>query len=158
MVSISNKKPTRRCAVATANVEFSNGHPYSMIVEGNLSKGDAFAVARIAGIQAAKKTSDLIPLAHPGLGITGVDLQVLPRPPGKAVSDYGGVKISATVECEGKTGVEMEALTAASVAGLTLYDMFKGVDKHMVMKGIRVVKKEGGKGGAWTWDEEQSET
>lgn len=152
MVSISSKQPSRRLAIAISSIRFSNGTPHSLIMNGKLAKGDAFAVARVAGIQAAKKTSDLIPLAHPGLGITGVNLGVVSIQPGPDEDDFGSVKITATVECEGKTGVEMEAITAASLAGLTIYDMFKAVDRGMVMEGVRVIRKEGGKSGTWVFD------
>ena len=124
-------------------------------------------MARIAGIQAAKKTADLIPLAHPGLSITGVSVRLepfingnLPVPFNKSslglnqkAKMFGGVVITATVQCEGKTGVEMEAITSASVAGLTMYDMLKGVDKAMVLTATRVVAKSGGKSGDWVWDD-----
>lgn len=120
------------------------------------------AVGRIAGIQAAKKTSDLIPLAHPGLGITGVVVEIEPFVTSNKdihsvglTRDYGGIKIKARVDCEGKTGVEMEALTAASVAGLTMYDMLKGIDKGMMLTQTRVIEKMGGKSGGWRWDEEK---
>ncbi len=183
-----------------------------------MKKGDAIAVARVGGIMAAKKTADLIPLAHPSIGITGVNIDVdvfqgangrvalaeeeqsndrakriwkreepiqrdgpdlsfacgehsrshltIINPssgkkcafhagasPTSYESKFGGVQITATVECDGKTGVEMEALAAASVAGLTIYDMCKGVDKGMVMQGVRVMRKTGGKSGGWKWDE-----
>lgn len=142
-----------------------------MLIESRLRKGDALAVARIAGIQAAKKTSDLIPLAHPGLSITGVTVDLHPFPGDNVpypISEYvgdgggydllgsnpvsGGVLVTATVSCDGKTGVEMEALTAASVAGLTMYDMLKGIDKAMVLTSGRVTAKSGGKSGDWKWD------
>ncbi|EXJ66316.1 uncharacterized protein A1O5_10468 [Cladophialophora psammophila CBS 110553] len=169
MVSITNKKPTSRSATATTLLLFSHYGTYGVLFASRLRKGDALAVARVAGIQAAKKTSDLIPLAHPGLNITGVTVRLepfmgdnLPYPLSEGKVDaaipsdikrlYGGVLVTATVACEGKTGVEMEAITAASVAGLTMYDMLKGVDKEMVLTGTRVTAKSGGKSGDWEWD------
>lgn len=167
MVSIAGKKVTSRSATATTLLLFSNAWTYSSLLAARLRKGDAMSVARIAGIQAAKKTSDLIPLAHPGLNITGVTVHLeafvgdnLPYPMSKTnlgINEniqplYGGVLITATVACEGKTGVEMEAITAASVAGLTMYDMLKGVDKAMSLTSTRVVAKSGGKSGDWEWD------
>jgi molybdenum cofactor biosynthesis enzyme len=195
MISISSKVPTHRTATAVCTVLFSKPVTYTALSTATLRKGDALAVARVAGIMAAKKTADLIPLAHPGIGIAGVSVEVelfegskgsssshpveraeaassvaetkpdlsfvgiSGAPPNSDAntpspqSRFGGVTITATVECEGKTGVEMEALTAVSVAGLTVYDMCKGVDKGMVMQGVRVVKKTGGKSGGWVWDE-----
>ena len=166
MVDIAHKTPTRRSAAATAFVSFSNGNPYASLTDSTLPKGDAIAVARIAGIQAAKKTADLIPLAHPGLGLTGVEVDIeLLRPSatspnrdadfpmaGEAGLEFGGVKITTHVSCEGKTGVEMEALTAANVAALTIYDMCKAVDKHMLITGVQVIVKKGGKSGSWALD------
>jgi molybdenum cofactor biosynthesis enzyme len=197
MISITSKAPTYRTASAICTVLFSNPSAYTALSTATLQKGDALAVSRVAGIMAAKKTADLIPLAHPGIGITGVTTEVElfepsagessarakrageetaagtnPASPGISAASpmemaskatippnckYGGVSITATVECEGKTGVEMEALTAASVAGLTVYDMCKGVDKGMVMQELRVVKKTGGKSGGWVWDEASGE-
>lgn len=163
MVDISHKPPTRRAATAKAFLLFSNSHPYTSLTQKSLAKGDATAVARLAGIQAAKKTADLIPLAHPGLGLTGVkvDIDLLwpstethaMKPDdyvGETGFEFGGVKITAYVSCDGKTGVEMEALTAANVAALTMYDMCKSVDKHMVITGVRVTMKKGGKSGRWS--------
>ncbi|KAJ9616300.1 hypothetical protein H2200_000018 [Cladophialophora chaetospira] len=170
MVSIARKKPTSRSATANALLLFSHSGTYSALVASRLQKGDALAVARIAGIQAAKKTADLIPLAHPGLDITGVTVRLepfernnVPYPLSEAFRQsthmlpdipklHGGVLVTATVACEGKTGVEMEAITAASVAGLTMYDMLKGVDKCMVLTSTRVTAKSGGKSGDWEWD------
>ncbi|KIW70116.1 molybdenum cofactor biosynthesis protein A [Phialophora macrospora] len=173
MVSIAQKKPTARSATATSLLLFSHDGTYNVLFASRLQKGDALAVARIAGIQAAKKTSDLIPLAHPGLDITGVTVRLEPfmgdnvpyplseafriegkKPHVAADVDtlHGGVLVTATVACEGKTGVEMEAITAASVAGLTMYDMLKGVDKCMVLTSTRVTAKSGGKSGDWEWD------
>lgn len=163
MVDISHKIPTRRTAAAIAFVLFSNPKPYTSLTDKSLPKGDALAVARIAGIQAAKKTAALIPLAHPGLSITGVTVEIELLTPsfgkhghnsdlhiGESGFIHGGVKIAAQVSCDGKTGVEMEALTAANVAALTMYDMCKAVDKHMIITGVRVTMKRGGKSGHWS--------
>ena len=165
MVDISHKIPSRRSASATAFVLFSNPHPHACLTKKSLAKGDAIAVARIAGIQAAKKTADLIPLAHPGLGITRVQVDIELLDPsvenhdgyadvnlGEGGFEFGGVKITAHVSCDGKTGVEMEALTAANMAALTIYDMCKAVDKRMLITGVRVIMKRGGKGGHWSLD------
>lgn len=164
MVDITGKISTKRSATATTVLLFSHVLTYGALLAARLRKGDALAVARVAGIQGAKKAADLIPLAHPGLSITGASVHlepfvgdVLPHPftreaLGLAQNLYGGVVITATVSCEGKTGVEMEAMTSASVAGLTMYDMLKAVDKAMVLTATRVVAKSGGKSGDWKWD------
>ena len=112
------------------------------IVDGTLPKGDVLAVARIAGIQAAKRTGDLIPLCHP-LGLTRVAVEWTPD---EAAST---LDVEVVAECFGRTGVEMEALTAASVALLTVYDMCKAVDRGMVIEGVRLLEKRGGKSGVW---------
>jgi cyclic pyranopterin phosphate synthase len=144
MVSISEKQPTRRVATAKACVRFSTTIAARLIQENQIHKGDVLGVARVAGIMAAKKTAELIPLCHPiSISRVSVDLQVLED------DEQPRVDITATVACEGKTGVEMEALTAASTAALTVYDMCKAVDKGMVVEGLRVVLKEGGKSGRW---------
>jgi cyclic pyranopterin phosphate synthase len=140
MVDVSAKAETARVATATGRIDM-NEAARSAIAEGSAAKGDVFAAARIAGIMAAKKTSELIPLCHP-LPITGITLDL--------ALDATGATASATVKTSGKTGVEMEALTAASVALLTLYDMLKAVDKHMMIRDIHVTAKSGGKSGDWT--------
>ncbi len=112
------------------------------VMEGTSKKGDVLGIARIAGIMGAKKCADLIPLCHP-LPITKVALELAPDPA------LPGVRITATVKTSGQTGVEMEALTAVSVAGLTVYDMLKAVDKDMRIEGIRVMLKDGGKSGRY---------
>ncbi|KAK0738433.1 Molybdopterin cofactor biosynthesis C domain-containing protein [Schizothecium vesticola] len=141
MVSIGDKAPTKRTAVARCAVHFSSPLAPRLVRENQMKKGDVLGVARVAGIMAAKKTSELIPLCHP-INIThvGVELEV--------VRDEA-VEIEATVSVEGRTGVEMEALTAAAAAALTVYDMCKAVDKGMVVGGLRVVFKEGGRSGRW---------
>jgi cyclic pyranopterin phosphate synthase len=116
-----------------------------MILDGRVAKGDAMAVARVAGIMAAKRTSDLIPLCHP-LALTHAAVEFEPI--------VDGVLIQAVVETTGTTGVEMEALTAAGVAALTLYDMCKAVDRGMSIDGLRLLEKEGGKSGTWLRERE----
>jgi molybdenum cofactor biosynthesis protein MoaC len=165
MVSIAGKSPTNRSAAAISLLLFTQYETYQSLSQARQKKGDALAVARVAGIQAAKKTSDLIPLAHPSLAITSVKVDLtpfegpnLPLPVSKSpnlakeTGKYGGILITATVSCEGKTGVEMEALTAVTVAGLTLYDMLKAVDKGMSITQTRVFAKRGGKSGDWHWN------
>jgi GTP 3',8-cyclase len=150
MVSISSKQPTSRTAVAVCAVHFSQPTVLPLIGANSLQKGDVLSVARIAGIMAAKRTPDLIPLCHPiPIAHVSVDLDLQPGAPG---GPGDRVDIRATVSCDGKTGVEMEALTAASTAALTVYDMCKAVDKGMRVEGLRVVLKEGGKSGRWEMD------
>lgn len=139
MVDVARKAETHRRAVAGAVIRMKP-ETLAMIVEGHAPKGDVFAVARVAGIMAAKRTSEVIPLCHP-LSITHASVDLEP------VAE--GVRITATVETDGKTGVEMEALTAASVAALTLYDMCKAVDRGMTVEGLGLLSKEGGKSGTW---------
>jgi len=169
MVDISHKQETTRLATATATLLFSSPETYTVLSTQTTAKGDAIAVARIAAIQAAKKTSDLIPLAHPSLNITGITVDIesfsgvqqgfthAVLRHGEVVSalesSNGGVTVRATVKCQGKTGVEMEAITAATMGAVTLYDMLKAIDKGMVIVGARVVEKRGGKSGDWVWDE-----
>ncbi len=137
MVDVSEKDVTSRKAVAKGRVRLS-AEALALIVEGKAPKGDVFAAARLAGIMAAKKTADLIPLCHPlPLSAVNVDFTV----------EKEAIEITATVTVSGRTGVEMEALTAVSVAALTLYDMVKAVDKRMVIGDIRLVAKEGGRSG-----------
>lgn len=138
MVDVGDKAVTHRTATAEALVRMQPA-TLALIVDGQMPKGDVFAVARIAGIQAAKKTSELIPLCHP-LMLSSVKVELVAEAP-------DAVRISATCKLAGQTGVEMEALTAASVAALTLYDMCKAVDKGMVVENIRLLEKTGGKSG-----------
>lgn len=140
MVDISGKADTERTATAEATVVMQPG-TLDRIVQGGIAKGDVIATARIAGIMAAKKTSDLIPLCHP-LPITGVTVDLQRSAPGT-------LRIEATVKTTGKTGVEMEALTAASVAALTVYDMCKAVEKGIRVEMVRLIEKHGGKSGSW---------
>ncbi|MGS2717932.1 cyclic pyranopterin monophosphate synthase MoaC [Eionea flava] len=137
MVDVSGKAVTTRIAVASAYITMQ-ANTLQLIIDGGHKKGDVFAVARIAGIQAAKKCADLIPLCHP-LALTSVTVELIPN------LDQQRVDIIASCKLDGKTGVEMEALTAASVAALTLYDMCKAVDKTMCISGIKVTEKRGGK-------------
>lgn len=137
MVDVADKAVTHRRAVASAEVRMLP-ETLAMIVEGRASKGDVFAVARVAGIMAAKRTSDLVPMCHP-LALTHVSVNL---EPGDAT-----VLITAVAETDGKTGVEMEALTAAAVAALTIYDMCKAVDRGMVVAEVKLLEKEGGKSG-----------
>jgi cyclic pyranopterin phosphate synthase len=138
MVDVTDKSVTFREAVAEALVRM-RPETLAMIVQGDHPKGDVFAVARIAGIQAAKKTSDLIPLCHPLL-LTSVKVELLAQ-------GQDAVHITALCKLSGQTGVEMEALTAASVAALTIYDMCKAVDRGMLIESVRLLEKLGGKSG-----------
>lgn len=143
MVDVGDKAETRREATATGRIDMSRAAA-AAIRDGLVKKGDVLATARIAGIMAAKKTSDLIPLCHP-LGISKVTLDLaLDDTP-----DTWGVTATATVALTGRTGVEMEALTAVSVALLTVYDMAKALDKAMTIGGITLLAKSGGKSGNW---------
>lgn len=141
MVDVGDKSITRRTAVAEARVRMQPA-TMALIRENGLKKGDVLATARLAGIMAAKKTSDLIPLCHP-LAITKVAVEF------EFESDTV-LRIEAMVRVDGKTGVEMEALTAASVAALTVYDMAKAADKGMEISDVRLLSKEGGKSGTYT--------
>ncbi len=142
MVDVSGKDVTSRIATAKATVEMQP-ETLALILEGKAKKGDVIATARIAGIMAAKKTHELIPLCHP-LMITRVTVDFVPD------EGTSTIEVSATVKVEGKTGVEMEALTACSVACLTLYDMCKAVDRGMKITNLRLVEKAGGKSGHFT--------
>lgn len=139
MVDVAGKPATAREAVATGRITMS-ADAATAIRDGAAKKGDVLAVARVAGIMAAKRTAELIPLCHP-LPLTRVAIDLAP--------DATGVVVTATCATEGKTGVEMEALTAATVALLTVYDMAKALDKAMVIDGVRLLSKTGGKSGAW---------
>jgi len=141
MVDVSDKAITSRVAMAEGHIKMAQ-ETFDIISQGRAKKGDVLGVARLAGIMGAKKTPDLIPLCHP-LPVTkvAVDLTLDPALP--------GVQITATVKTTGQTGIEMEALTAVSVAALTVYDMAKAVDKAMQIGGIRVVLKDGGKSGRY---------
>ncbi len=142
MVDVGDKKVTRREATATGRISLSP-EALALVHDASAKKGDVLAVARIAGIMAAKRTADLIPLCHP-LPLTRVSVDLVP--------DRAGVAVTATAATEGKTGVEMEALTACSAALLTIYDMVKAVDRAMVIDGIRLLAKSGGRSGDWKGD------
>ncbi len=141
MVDVTSKNVTEREAVASGSV-FMEKATLKLITDNRVAKGNVFETARLAGIMAAKKTSGLIPLCHP-LSITSVSVDFKP------VKTKNRVDITATVKCSGQTGVEMEALTAVSVAALTIYDMCKAVDKAMVISDIMLLEKRGGKSGIW---------
>lgn len=141
MVQVAGKDATAREAVATAVLRMTPATA-ATLAQGHLPKGDAIAVARVAGIMAAKRTPDLIPLCHP-IGLTSVTIDV------DVDRDSGTATVTATTTTTDRTGVEMEALTAASVAALTLYDMVKGVERGAVIEQVRVESKTGGKSGDW---------
>lgn len=141
MVDVSDKEATERTATAEGYVRM-RPETLTLIVKGDASKGDVLGVARIAGIMAAKRTHDLIPLCHPlALSKVSVDLEPL--------ADQNAVRVEATAKVTGRTGVEMEALTAVSVACLTVYDMVKAVDRGIEITGIRLTAKAGGRSGDW---------
>ncbi|MDC0550916.1 cyclic pyranopterin monophosphate synthase MoaC [Amylibacter sp.] len=139
MVDVSNKETTSRVAVAKARI-LMNSNTLEIIKNGDAKKGDVLGIARTAGIMAAKKTADLIPLCHP-LPITNVNIDLRIEP------SNNSVEIEATVKTNGQTGVEMEALTAANITALTIYDMVKAIDKTMKITDLRVTLKDGGKAG-----------
>jgi cyclic pyranopterin monophosphate synthase len=141
MVDVSDKEVTSRVAAARGAIQMCP-ETLELILKGKVEKGDVFSVARVAGIMAAKKTPDLIPMCHP-LAITSVKVDLTPA------ENPTRVEIEAIVRVSGKTGVEMEAMTAVSVAALTIYDMCKAVDREMSIGEIRLVKKSGGKSGTF---------
>ena len=141
MVDVGAKDVTNREAVVTGNISMKP-ETLAMILEGNAKKGDVLGTARIAGIMAAKKTSDLIPLCHP-LALTKVTVDIEPD------KTLPGFQIRATAKVNGQTGVEMEALTACSITCMTIYDMAKAVDRGMVISDIKLIEKSGGKSGTW---------
>ena len=141
MVDVSDKESTMREAKAGARVVMQS-NTLELIVSGSHKKGDVLSVAKIAGIQAAKKCSELIPLCHP-LMLTKVNVELTPN------TDKNCIEITATAKLNGRTGVEMEALTAASIAALTVYDMCKAVDRFMVIDNVKLLEKKGGKSGHW---------
>ena len=141
MVDVSGKEPTLRVATAGATVEMKP-ETVETILEGKAAKGDVLAVARIAGIAAAKKTPDLIPLSHP-LALQAVSVEFDPDPA------TGSIRVKASVKAFDRTGVEMEAMTAASVAALTIYDMCKGIDRGITIREVALLHKEGGKSGTY---------
>jgi cyclic pyranopterin monophosphate synthase len=139
MVDVSTKEVTARVAVAEGRVVMTQP-TLGLVLAGDAKKGDVFGAARIAGIMAAKRTHDLIPLCHP-LGVTKVTVEIEPDP------SLPGLLVRATAKVKGQTGVEMEALTAVSVACLTIYDMVKGIERGMRIEGVRLIEKRGGKSG-----------
>ncbi|MEO0636965.1 MAG: cyclic pyranopterin monophosphate synthase MoaC [Pseudomonadota bacterium] len=147
MVDVGEKAHTAREATATAQITMAP-ETLEAIKAGNLKKGDVIGTARIAGIMAAKRTSDLIPLCHP-LALSKVSVEIEPD------DDLPGLKVRCTARLKGQTGVEMEALTGASVACLTLYDMAKAIDKHMTIGAITLVAKSGGKSGDWSVEQDR---
>ncbi|MDT8306920.1 MAG: cyclic pyranopterin monophosphate synthase MoaC [Anaerolineae bacterium] len=146
MVDVSAKAVTERLAVARGAV-YMQPVTLQLIIEGNVKKGDVLTVAELAGVMAAKRTSDLIPLCHPLL-LNKVEVVCTPEP------EAGRVAIEASVGVSGKTGVEMEALTAVTVAALTIYDMAKAVDRGMRIADVRLVRKEGGRSGTFVAEDE----
>jgi cyclic pyranopterin monophosphate synthase len=146
MVDVTTKEPSARTAVATGTLR-TTAEVLALLRRDGLPKGDALATARIAGIMGAKRTPDLVPLCHP-IAISGVTVELEPRE-----TEIG---IRATVRTTDRTGVEMEALTAVAVAGLTLHDMIKAVDPAAVLDGVRVERKDGGKTGTWVRPQERS--
>lgn len=142
MVDVGDKPETHRRAVAEGRITMAPA-TLDLILAGSAKKGDVLGVARIAAIQATKRTGELIPLCHP-IPLTRVAVELIPEP------EHQAIRCVATTECYGRTGVEMEALTAVSVGLLTIYDMCKAADRGMVIDGIRLLRKEGGKSGIWT--------
>lgn len=147
MVDVTAKTPTVREAVARGKV-LMRRDVVDLIERGEIPKGDVLSVAKIAGIMAAKKTGDMIPMCHP-LELTGIDIEFTSN------AEAGEIAIEATVKNVGRTGVEMEALTAVSVAALTIYDMCKSADKSMVLTDIKLISKHGGKSGSFVRDMEK---
>ena len=150
MVDVSAKPDTERIAVAEGLIAMHQ-ETLDLIVEGKAAKGDVLACARVAGVMAAKQTSTLIPMCHP-LNITKAKIECEPVQAGEREDGRVGIHITTTCGVTGKTGIEMEALTAASVACLTVYDMCKAVDRGMEIMDVRLLKKDGGKTGLWLRD------
>ncbi|APG61576.1 molybdenum cofactor biosynthesis protein C [Sphingorhabdus lutea] len=146
MVDISAKQQSQRVAIAQGRISMS-GDAFSKITSGRVKKGDVISIAELAGIMAAKRTSDLIPLCHP-LMLNKVQVKITPA------QDEPVLIIQSTVKISGQTGVEMEALTAVSIAALTIYDMVKAIDKSMIIGPIKLVHKSGGKSGDFNNDDE----
>jgi cyclic pyranopterin monophosphate synthase len=141
MVDVGGKPESERTAVAEGRVRMSR-EAFEQVAAHAIAKGDVLAVAEVAGVMAAKRTGELIPLCHPlGLDLVAVEARLAPEVP--------GLQVTATAKVTGRTGVEMEALTAVSVACLTIYDMVKAVDREMIIEGIRLVSKTGGTRGDW---------
>lgn len=173
MVSVSTKPCTHRLATATGYASFSQRATAGIVAAAELRKGDALAAARFAGVAAAKQAPALVPLCHP-IALTGVRVDVALVPAadddepaaaavaavagrgreGKRTKSYGGVRVTATVECVGRTGVEMEALAAVSGALLSVVDVVKGVDRGIAIREVRLLRKEGGRSGLWVAPDE----
>lgn len=153
MVDVSQKADTERVAVAEGFIAMKP-ETLELIVSGTAAKGDVLACARVAGVMAAKKTSDLIPMCHP-LNITKAKVSCEPVRAGGRPDGKTGIHVTVTCGVTGKTGIEMEALTAASVACLTVYDMCKAVDRGMEISDVRLLKKDGGKTGLWERPQER---
>lgn len=151
MVDVSAKPDTERIAVAEGFISMKP-ETLELIATGQAAKGDVLACARVAGVMAAKKTSDLIPMCHP-LNITKAKVECTPVFAGQREDGRVGIQVTTTCGVTGKTGIEMEALTAASVACLTVYDMCKAVDRGMEISEVRLLKKDGGKTGLWLREE-----
>jgi len=149
MVDVSDKAATGRAAIAEGRVRMA-ASTLATILAGDAKKGDVIGAARIAGIMAAKKTADLIPLCHP-LSLTKVSVDIAPD------DALPGLKVRAEARCVGQTGVEMEALTAVSVACLTIYDMAKAIDRGMSIEAVRLIEKRGGKSGEWRSEAKRKE-
>ena len=147
MVDVGDKKITERMAIASGQV-YLKPETMHLIQEGNIKKGDVLAVAQVAGIMGAKKTSDIIPMCHPLL-LTNVDIAFIEITEPDPKTDLCCIHINATVKVTGQTGVEMEALTAVSIAALTIYDMCKAVDREMFFTNIGLTQKSGGKSGTF---------
>lgn len=152
MVDVGSKPDTKREAVAEGLI-LMQPETLQLILDDKLPKGDVLAVARVAGIMGAKKTSELIPMCHPLL-ITHSELNLTPVPDISDPLGRSAIKVEARVGVQGKTGIEMEALTAVSTACLTLYDMCKAIDRGMEITHIRLMRKEGGKSGLWIREED----
>jgi cyclic pyranopterin phosphate synthase len=146
MVDVSEKASTARAATATATVRV-NAHTFGLIRDGKMKKGDVLAVAQVAGIMGAKRTPDVIPMCHP-IALTGVDIRF------QMEEETGSIHIFATARCTGQTGVEMEAMTAASIAALTIYDMCKAVQRDITVESVHLLEKSGGKSGLYRWEDE----
>jgi len=149
MVDVSEKSATLREAVAGGTV-FVNAETFALIINGEVEKGDVLAVAQVAGIMAAKRTSEIIPMCHP-VAITGVDISFNPD------EKRNAIEIRATVRCKGETGVEMEALNTVAVTALTIYDMCKAAQKDIEISSIRLLRKSGGKSGEYLRDDQKTQ-
>lgn len=153
MVDVSAKPDTERIAIAEGFIAMDPS-TLALIASGEAAKGDVLACARVAGVMGAKQTSSLIPMCHP-LNITKAKIELSAVEAGERADGRVGIHVLATCGVTGKTGIEMEALTGASIACLTIYDMCKAVDRGMEIMGIRLLRKDGGKSGLWTREDER---